>query len=108
MRLNGLDFPDCVWEHEGVSLPNKASPLGCAVGLIGLLIMGISAFFWRAFYLTYHWEDQDRAAQVRESIALWGSTSAILAIRLFVVAWRMAKSADCTSAWDPDKPKARF
>jgi hypothetical protein len=70
--------------------------------------MAISAFFWRSFYLTYAWEDQGRAAQVRESIALWGATSAILAILLFVVAWRMAKHSDGASPWDPNKPKIRF
>ncbi len=91
-----------------VNVPTKASPFGCAVGFIGLLVMAISVFFWRAFCLTYAWEDQVRAAQVRESIALWGATSAILAILLFVVAWRMVKHSDGASPWDPNKPKIRF
>lgn len=88
--------------------PSRASPFGCVVGLFGTLTMAISSLFWRAFYLSFKLEDAERGAEVRETMAIWGASTAALALLLFFLCWRMVRSADMSSPSDPDKAKVRF
>ena len=88
--------------------PNKATPAGCVLGLLGFALIGYAlACGWVCYRAIQSTEIVQKGSLLR-FYGISCGVSLVGGLWLLRLGWRMALDSDMSDPDDPDKPSLRF